>query len=130
MATRMPRFLVAGGLALGSGAALALCLPSIGQIVVQLIAFALDRTVGETWMPTSRRWFTDGILAGAAIAGTGLLLQRPERIAHLTATSRRRVSIAIAVTIAIQGLSIWFRRSAVVGGRRVWFLEDDPMISM
>ena len=126
----MSRILVAAGVLLAGACGLALFVPPIAHAILQLASSVIGSPVGETWAHTVRLWFADGILLGAAIAAAGALSRRQDLVARLTATSRARVWTGIVATLAVQCVSMWFRRSAIVGGRRVWFLDDDPMISM
>ena len=52
------------------------------------------------------------------------------RFTALLASRRVRIGAAAVVMILVQGISAWHRKSTIVDGSRVWFLDDDAMISM
>ena len=107
----MSRIVGAAGLLLAGLSGLALVFPPFAQWLLQLAASAMDTPARDTWLQTARLWFADGILAGVVIAAAGTLLQRPHVLTRLAAS---RVAAAILVTVAIQGVSMWFRRSAIL----------------
>jgi hypothetical protein len=124
------RILLVSGLALAAAAATAL---SADRLVDALLRFAssLKATpIRPEWPGVLRALLQDLLLAGMIVTGAALILRWRDTFTPLLEKRRFRLSVGIALTIAVQALSIWGRRGATVGGRTVWFLDDDAMISM
>ena len=73
----------------------------------------------------------EALILGFALCLTGLLfLFRPKRTLEGLSDRKVQIWIAVCLLIAIVLPVILVGHSGVIGGKRIWWLGDDPMISM
>lgn len=85
---------------------------------------------GPDWDAKLRMALTDGLLLGGLTLITGALLARRDWLKTLQEQRILRLSAACVVVVLVQGMVAFLSKSFVLHGERIWFLDDDAMISM
>ena len=118
------------GASLVAASTIALWSPGAFGALIELAAAIKQTSVREEWPSRLGPILHELVSLGLVLLAAGAALAFPRQFAGALAKRHLRVGAAVTVLMLVQGISAWFRKSAVVDGQRIWFLDDDAMISM
>jgi hypothetical protein len=118
------------GVGLIGTSAVLLWSPAAFSAMLRLAAQVRQAPVQEEWAFRLRQIVWEVLSVGTVAVGGAAAIAFSAGFTAILASRRVRIGAAGVVMIIVQGISAWHRKSVLVDGSRVWFLDDDAMISM